>query len=264
MNWHETTDEKLARLRAALAQAQHDLIEAEAEFADQTADMRRFEAEYDARVGHLVDRLAALEQELADYLSRIRERRNEKTFGHGYRPVEEQYRRTWRVPPEAAPKPPEPVSPATEEQIKKLYRQLARRAHPDLATGDADRAYRTDKMQAINDAYAARSMAELLALSAELDRYRPDKTAALGQTDEEMVKVLEAEIGRCRRRIGEIDFELRNLHNSANVQLSLEVKLARRRGRDLLAEMAADLERKIGRKSAELDMIKAQFNSLES
>lgn len=264
MPWYETTDEKLARLRATLAQVQNDLIEAEAEFADRMAEVRIFEAEFEARVGHLADQLAMLERELEDYLARIRERRNEKTFGHGYRPVEEQYRRTWHIPPEAAPKPPEPVSPATEEQIKKLYRQLARRAHPDLATGDDDRAFRTDKMQAINDAYAARSMAELLALAAELDKYQPGKPAVLGQTDAEMIKVLETEIGRCRRRMQEIDFELQDLHNRASVQLSLEVKLARRRGHDLLAQMAADLERKIARKSAELDMIKAQFNSLDN
>jgi hypothetical protein len=46
------------------------------------------------------------------------------------------------------------------------------------------------------------------------------------------------------------------------VQLSLEVKVARGQGRDLLGEMAADLESKIARKTAERDMLKAQFDQL--
>jgi hypothetical protein len=46
------------------------------------------------------------------------------------------------------------------------------------------------------------------------------------------------------------------------VEFSLEVKAARRQGRDLLAEMAAELESKIARKTAERDMLKAQFDQL--
>jgi hypothetical protein len=40
------------------------------------------------------------------------------------------------------------------------------------------------------------------------------------------------------------------------------VKLARRKGRDLMAEMAENLKKKIARKTAERDMIKTQFDSL--
>jgi hypothetical protein len=44
--------------------------------------------------------------------------------------------------------------------------------------------------------------------------------------------------------------------------LSIEVKLARGQGRDLLAEIATDYEQKIARKTAERDMLKAQFDQL--
>jgi hypothetical protein len=64
------------------------------------------------------------------------------------------------------------------------------------------------------------------------------------------------------RRLAEIERELRQLPQRPSVQLSLEVKLARRRGRDLLGEIAADLERKIACKTAERDMLKAQFDQL--
>jgi uncharacterized protein (DUF342 family) len=77
-----------------------------------------------------------------------------------------------------------------------------------------------------------------------------------------MVQVLEQEIRRCRRRIREIDLEMQNLHNRSSVELALERKMVQRNGRDLLTEIAADLEKKIARKTVERDMIKSQFDEL--
>ncbi|MBE2198276.1 MAG: J domain-containing protein [Anaerolinea sp.] len=262
MTWYETIDEKLARLRAELAQAQDELIEAEAELADQKADIAAFEYEYNARAGYLLDKLAALEDEVKHYLDRIKLLRNKRIFGTEHVPVEEQYRRVWQQPPPPPPPPPQPSSPATEAQIKKLYRQLARRCHPDLGTTEADRAWRTQIMAAINDAYAARSMTELLAIARQVDAAQPDTAVPSGQTAAEMLQVLEAEIGRCRRRLREIDLEMTNLHQHHLVELMLEVKFARKRGRDVLGEMAQDLTRKVARKEAERDMLKTQFESM--
>jgi chromosome segregation ATPase len=264
MSWQETIYEKLARLRAELAQAQDDLIDAETELADQMADIRAFEAEFEARVGFLMTQLASLEAEVNDYLDRIKQRRNESVFGSQYRSADEQYRRTWQQPPPSTTPPPPPPSADEKTRLKKLYRQLARRFHPDLATNEADRRHRTEKMSAINDAYAARSLTELLVFAAELETVGAvaESAEAPGQTEADMVQALEKEIRRCRHRIQEIDLEMQTLHNRTSVELALERKMAQRNGRDLLAEIAADLERKIARKTAERDMIKSQFNNL--
>ncbi len=264
MSWQETIHEKLARLRAELAHAQDELIDAETELADQMADIRAFEAEFEARVGFLMTQLAALEGEVNDYLDRIQQRRNESVFGSQYRSADEQFRRTWQQPAKPAAAPPPPPPTADEKvQLKKLYRQLARRFHPDLAVNEADRLYRTEKMSGINDAYAARSLTELLVFAAEMAA-EPVEAAEVrsGQTEADMVQALEKEIRRCRRRIREIDLEMQNLHNRASVELALERKMVQRNGRDLLAEIAADLERKIARKTVERDMIKSQFDDL--
>ncbi|GAB4542319.1 MAG: hypothetical protein Kow0063_34150 [Anaerolineae bacterium] len=249
--------EQIRRLRAALEQAQTDLIEAEAQLADALAQVNAFEFEFEARVGHLWDRLDALETEIERYQDRIHMLRK------GYLPVERQYRRAWQPPPASAPTPPaQPLSPDSEARIKQLYRQLARRFHPDLATNDAERAHRTEKMAAINDAYAARSLAELEALAREPVPAIHTGRALAGLTEAYMVQALQEELARCQRRLREIESQLRSLHQRPSLQLSLEVKAARRQGRDLLGEMAADLERKIDRKTAERDMLKAQFDQL--
>jgi predicted RNase H-like nuclease (RuvC/YqgF family) len=249
--------EQIRRLRAALEQAQAELIEAEAQLADELAQVNAFEFEFEARVGHLWDKLDALETEIEGYQDRIHMMRK------GYLPVERQYRRAWQAPPASAPTPPaRPASPADEAHIKRLYRQLARRYHPDLAGDETERVYRTEKMAAINDAYAARSLTELEALALEAAPTIQTGRAQAGLSEAHMVQALQEELARCQRRLGEIKSELRSLHRRPSVELSLEVKVARRQGRDLLGEIAADLERKLGRRTAERDMLKAQFDQL--
>ena len=252
--------EQLARLRALLEQNQNDLIEAEAALADRLAEVNAFEFEFEARVGYLLDQLDALEKEIQRYHERIEMTRNRRIFGAPYLSVETQYRRAWQAPPSSAPTPPPaPLRPADEALIKKLYRQLARRFHPDLALNEADQARRTRIMAAVNDAYAARSLAELMALAQESDS---TVLNFAGQTEAQLVQILEAELARCQERLRQIEQEQRRLSRRSSVELSLEVKLTRRRGRDLLAEMAAEVERKIARQTVERDMLKAQFDQL--
>lgn len=261
----ESTGEKVKRLRLELDRLRAELAEAEAELDSQLEDVRAFEFRFEAHVGQLLDQLAGLEAEVENYLSRIKRLRHEQTFGDqgpSFEPVEEQFKQTWQQNPETAvPKPPPAPPPATQAQLKKIYRHLARQFHPDLAIDEADRQYRTDKMAAINDAYQAQSMVELMALAEELAHHQSQQQAAQ-PPDQEMAQALQEEIERCRRRLRALDNELQNLPNRSMVELALQVKLAQREGRDLLGEMATDLERKIARKTAERDMLRAQFNNL--
>lgn len=250
----ETQQEKLDRLRAAVEQAQNSLIEAEAQLADRLAEVNAFEFEFEARVGHLLDQLAGLEADIERYMERLHLVR-QKQLGQTYPSVDEQYRRAWHTPPPDAPKPPpQPVSPNLEAEIKRLYRQLARRFHPDLALDETDRAQRTEKMVIINNAYATRSLAELMALAQTLNVERSTFNISL--------EALEAELERCQRRLREIERELRQIPQRPSVRLSMEVKVGRWRDRDVLGEMAAELERKIARKTVERDLLKAQLDQL--
>jgi uncharacterized protein (DUF342 family) len=104
-------------------------------------------------------------------------------------------------------------------------------------------------------------MMELMTLAEELAA-RQSHQQPSQPPDQEMAQALQEEIERCRRRLRVIDNQLQNLPNRSMVDLALKVKLAQREGRDLLAEMAHELERKIARKTAERDMLRSQFNNL--
>jgi exonuclease VII small subunit len=259
-----TDAEKLTQLRLAVEVARRDLIEAEAELADRRLDIEAFEFEYEATLGVRLTELERIEAEVAAYLDRIKLRRNEQTFGTAYRSVEDQYRQTWQTPPSMpAPKKKTAVSENTEAQIKKIYRQLARRYHPDLAADEAERIYRTEMMTAVNDAYAARSLAELMALVQELERHGQTDAFAEKETGVDMVKALEEELARCQRRLRQIELEMHSLYTHHLVELSTEVKFGKQQGRDILAEMAEEVERRIARKTVERDMMKSQFDNLD-
>jgi len=259
--WHtESIPQKLTRLRREVETIQAQLIEAEAQLADRQAEINAFEFEFEARVGYLLDKLSALDREISHYTDLIETIRNRDRFGGAYLSVERQYQRAWEKPTQSAPiPPPEPLPTATEAEIKKLYRQLARQFHPDLAADETERAYRTEQMAAINDAYAARSLVELQRLGQE--RAIPQAGKA-GQTDAQRLAALEAELARCRRRLGEIEIALKRLEQRPSLALSLQVKLAWKRGEDILAQMAQEFEQQVGRKTVERDMLKAQIDQL--
>lgn len=260
-----TGADKLTQLRWAVEEARRELIEAEAKLADRRSDIEAFQFEYEATVGVLLGQLERVDAELNDYLDRIKQRQNEKTFGTAFSSVEDQYRKTWQSSSPTVPQPRKKVaiSENVEAQIKRLYRQLARRYHPDLAADDAERAYRTEMMTAVNEAYTGRSLAELMALGKELEAYQHVGSSRSGETAVDMIKALEEELTRCQRRLKQIELEMRTLYTNPMVELSTAVKFGKQDNRDILAEMAEEIERQIARKTVERDMIKAQFDNLD-
>lgn len=277
-----TIREQLLRLRRQVEEAEAGLIDREAELADLRIELSAFRLEYDTRVGRKVAELEEIEAELKRCRERVQHYRQwgpggppRTRAGTTYVPVEEQFRRTWRQPESAAGMPdpalragaPRPAGgelAANEARVKKLYRQLCRRFHPDLTQDPAERERRTEIMAAVNVAYSGRtrdvqrSLAELEAL-AEKDVRAPGEQAG---TDEQRLAALREKLDQIRRRLGQVEREFRELMDSPTMRMSLEVRLAARRGRDLLAEMAADVDKELLPRQAELDFLLAQLRQL--
>jgi len=253
-------DNEVARLRIAVRQGQEELATAEVELSKKQNEIRAIERRIRFRLGRSIDQLAELEEQIAQYRQEIGQLRIPGAFEAGYLPVEEQYRRAWRRPAEDdIYSGAEPLNPADEKQIKRLYRRLARKFHPDLAADQSEQDYRTKKMAALNEAYAAGSLVEMIALSGT-----SQKTSGSDhdQTNAEIAHVLEKELARIQRKTLIVQNEIDNLHNNPVVQLSLDIKLARRRGRDLLEEMSLDLEQRIVRATGKRDELKARLDRL--
>jgi hypothetical protein len=261
----EGAEKKLNQLRQRVKEAKDQLEQAEQELSSRMAQIYNFEGQVNARLGDLYDQLEDLEKEVAGYLKIVERHRNKRIYGEDHPFDEPDYWRNWESQPLDSPESPlEGFDEGQDDLIKELYRQLARLYHPDLAEDEADLDYRKEKMRTVNQAYQAQSLGELKYLALEAKIPTRSKRQPISKTKKQSeTQRLQGELNRCQRRMREIKDETDRMHLHPSVQLSLDVTFARREGRDLLAEMARDLQQKVARKVVERDYLKAQLAHLD-
>jgi DnaJ-domain-containing protein 1 len=123
-----------------------------------------------------------------------------------------------------------------------LYRDVAKRIHPDLAIDSTDRLERERLMTAANRAYEEGDEARLRAILEEYES-SPDSIKGEGP-GAELVRVIR-KIAQVERRLVEIDKEVGELEKSERFHLKAKADKAATKGRDLLAEMAETLDSQI-------------------
>lgn len=249
---------QVAALEAEVEQQQAELADLEAELLDLNRELAEFRRRYDRIVGPVSARLDAVKAAITEIEEERRRTWTDHPLGDynplpsewvpppDYVPVEEQYRQTWKVPPPLDEPPDSPVSAAPkpksgandrETAIKRLFRQLARRYHPDLTTDPVDRHYRNKLMARINEAYNARDLEALQALAAQPASVDPEEPLAALR-----LKELHQIRDQLARRLSELRFQRSDLLASDLLRMTLDEKIARRRGIDLLTELAKQLE----------------------
>ena len=124
------------------------------------------------------------------------------------------------------------------DAIKKLYREMARMMHPDLATDDKERERRHDFMVKLNLAYEQGDISKMQEIT-EKWSLEPEARKNLSIGDE-LVRVIR-QIAQIEERIETIDDDLIDLFNSEGYQLMQRVEDAANEERDLLDEMAEDV-----------------------
>lgn len=223
-------DQELARKQQEQAALEAELAERELRSANLRAELGAFErrylhfvglkyAELDELKAQVAERLAA-EQPANERAQRVareaRARANETAQAAGEKAREEP--RSFRASPE----------------IKRLYRDVAKRIHPDLTSDRADRAKRQQLMADANQAYECGDEARLAAI---LDVYECSPEAVEGEgPGAELVRVIRR-ISLARGRLSEIEAELQELCRSDLYQLKSRLDEAEQQGRDVLKEM---------------------------
>lgn len=139
---------------------------------------------------------------------------------------------------QAADVPTREASP----ELRALYRTAAKAVHPDLACGEEDRKLRERVMAEVNAAYEA---ADAQRLQAILDEWQARPEAVSGDgPGAELVRVIRA-IAAVEARLAAIDRATEDLRASDAYTLYVRAVEAREGGRDLLREMADELDRRI-------------------
>jgi hypothetical protein len=154
--------------------------------------------------------------------------------------------------------PPPPIDPAADLDLKQVYRELAKRIHPDLAMDDADRAIRSQRMVSVNALYAKQDLEGLRQILRQIE---PQRFAQI-ETPEQRLARLKDERLRLDAAIRHTKVEIADLNHGPLMALKLEVALSRSRGYDVLAEVAQQMQKRLIDAESELQRLIAKFRDV--
>ena len=203
------------QLRADLRQAQEELRVAEADLAAEQAAVNAFRMHARLMLDDLADAILTLRARKQSLLTALalQEAADDDPLG----------------PAAEAPSPADAATASDDDDLplptptprdraaeKRLYRELARRFHPDLAETAAELAYRTSVMTAVNAAFTAGDAQALYDLAGELE---PDELRELAQIETREARQLRERLMQCRRRRRKVARQLDDLRRENTARL---------------------------------------------
>jgi hypothetical protein len=265
----ERVDEKTqaARLEAELRRARRELQEEEAELAAAQAAVNRFRMHCRLQLDALVSQLLALGRERQSVLIRLALLQQAAHLVPYQGEGEEAFWRPGAAAEEADEGREEtadfdlPPPPADDEMsLKRLYRELARKFHPDLAETAVEGAYRTAIMAAVNAAYAAGDLRALYDLAGELE---PEEVAELAGIESKRIRRLRQQIMTCRRRRRKVKQQYRALRRETTARLWQKAQEVAAADADWWSSVQRELEAAIARRRREIAELEQQAAALE-
>lgn len=218
-----------------------------------------------ALLAELRDRLAGLEGERDRLRQQLRdfEQRFRPAVGARYNQLEElreRIRRTWaevnrarigalkantkETPDEIPQKAFRP-----EDEVRRLFRSLARKIHPDLAEDFEERRRRHEFMTEATRAYRASDQRRLQWL---LEHWQAAPELPRGVDSASRLVRTNQHIAWARYRLREVSAEIAEFGASSTMRLMQEASAARSDGRNLVVEMRNQVIKEL--KEAELDL----------
>jgi hypothetical protein len=178
--------------------------------------LSQFAVQLKGRVGGLRAELNRVRLQVAEYKRKIERLKEDETLDAAT--LEEEIAAEFaereaqeRIEEEAAgrngarierPRPSRRLDPDTEAEILRVYRELAKRFHPDLARTDAERKRRTELMLRINVAFSERDLLGLQAIARKAEADDPSFSAMTGKE----------RLSWARRVIARLDVQIADLH----------------------------------------------------
>ena len=238
--------------RERLAVVRTTLAERESELAQIRAQLKTFEGRYLRQVGVLYAELDELEARIAErevdlYDSDSARRRAEETRQR----AQETHEAAFGEAHEAVEFDPPP-------SLKTLFREVAKRIHPDFARDDAELRHFTLLMARANQAY---SYGDAEALQRLLDDHREINASIAGEDGAAELNRITRQIQHAERDIATLDGERHALLGGEIAQLHRDAEAAGREHRDLLTELATSLREQIAEAQGRFELIDRQIRA---
>jgi len=245
-------EEELYKKLTELSELESKLPQIELDLATLRAELRIFEAKYIQVIGIRYAELDAIESEIAQFQARLNPMDNKA------KDRAEQSRLRAKESAQATEGFKEPINQnkfTPSENIKALYREIAKKIHPDFAIDEEERERRQRLMAEVNRAYEDGDEARLKSI---LDEWESSPDSVKGEgVGIELVRVIR-KIAQAKKRLRMIDNEIGQLKQSDLYKLKTKVEESESQGRDLLGEMASHLDRQIAFAQERLRNLKAK------
>jgi hypothetical protein len=224
---------------AELDSLSKELAEKELELSTLELKLSWFEDMYARTVGILFAELDEIEKEIAKELFRLNPK---EEYRQGFQRAEKKAKASRdAVDEKNAQGNKKPFEPSDE--LKNLFRKIAKAIHPDFATNPQERELRNTLMGRANEAY---KKGDIEGLKKILDEWENrDKGTHPEKTESPQFDQLEIKIRQIKLRINEIELKISELKKSELYQLMVKVEQAEKEGRDLLDEMSKQLQAQI-------------------
>lgn len=229
-------EEELARKQAELGQLESELAERELRLATLRGDVGTFERRYVKTVGVLYAELDEINAQLAERLATKSRSEEAKRVAKQARQQAEQSRSAVHSQAIDA----KDFTPSQE--LKSLYREVAKRIHPDLASERADRTKREELMAKANQAYQEGDADRLRRILEEYES-RPESVQGSGVAAD-LVRVIR-KIKQVKIRLIQIEHEMQTLLDSDIAKLKAKAEELEKQGRDLFEELASRVREQI-------------------
>lgn len=219
-----------ARLQIEIEIRKHFIADLQADRDWLERTLTTFAVELRSRVGSLRSELSRVRRQVAEYLRRIERLRENDLLDPNQveqevadefaerleqeRLADEQAAREGqRI---AMDRPKVRLDPEIEAEILRLYRELAKRFHPDRSRNETERVRRTDMMLRINVAYSDRDLLTLQSIARTAETSEPAATVI---TPEERVQWAQRVIARQTMQIEELRQQIELLRESETFQM---------------------------------------------
>jgi hypothetical protein len=214
-------------LRTRLAELDALLVERSTEVARVKSELGAFEIDYRKRVGILHERLDQLELEIAEAELGEISKRLAAAGGPSQSPAAER---------------PAPLPRFTSDAARKLFRDVAKAIHPDLAHNEDTRGRRHALMVEANRAYAMGDEEQLRSI---LQAWERSPEAVQGSDPEAIRLRLVRRIAQIEEELEMVGQDLAELKDSPLGKLKAMVDEAAATGKDLVRDMIGRLKRDI-------------------
>lgn len=243
-------DEELERKLAELESLQLKLVHKELELSTLQAELHSFELQYLKIVGVKIAKLDDIIAQIAEVFAKIQG--NDEVASNEAKQSRAQANASAESVKEAQVIQELQIDFSSSENLKSLFREIAKRIHPDFSADENDRIRRTKLMAEVNEAYQAGDERKLRQI---LREWEDSPESVIGNDiGAKLIRTIR-QLANIQERISNLEVEIKLLTETSIYQLKTKVESMDKEVNVALEEMASSLDEQINEQQKRLDKL---------